>query len=203
MARQVASIPSSWREQGIRYVPDVDGNRQDPDPFWVRLRPLTANESMRIHSAQAMRGLRVRFDAEGKVETGGEAHDVWLASEAAKAQVIRTAVLEVGGYSGRHGETGEVIQPKTGAELMDFIERHAWQSEAAVIEDLYRAVTDRTHLEASLGEASASRSATSSRETPASGGLAPDAAAQATSTTPMDLPKPTSDVPEGATGATA
>lgn len=203
MARQVASIPSSWREQGIRYVPDVDGNRQDPDPFWVRLRPLTANESMRIHSAQAMRGLRVRFDAEGKVETGGEAHDVWLASEAAKAQVIRTAILEVGGYSGRHGETGEVIQPKTGAELMDFIERHAWQSEAAVIEDLYRAVTDRTHLEASLGEASASRSATSSRETLASGGRAPDAAAQAISTTPMDLPKPTSDAPEGATEATA
>lgn len=190
MARQVASIPSSWREQGIKYVPDVEGNRQDADPFWVRLRPLTANESMRIHSAQAMRGLRVRVDAEGKVETGGEAHDMWLASEASKAQVIRTAVLEVGGYSGRHVETGEVIEPKTGAELMDFIERHAWQSEAAVVEDLYRAVTDRTHLEAALGECSASRSGGSTPATPASDGPAPDAAEAATSTTRTDLPRP-------------
>lgn len=203
MARQVESIPSSWREQGIKYVPDLEGNRQDPDPFWVRLRPLTANESMRIHSAQAMRGLRVRFDADGKVETGGEAHDVWLASEAAKAQVIRTAVLEVGGYRGRHGETGEVIEPKTGAELMDFIEQHAWESEAAVVEDLYRAVTDRSHLERALGECSASRSGGSIPATPASGGPAPDAEGPTTSTTRTDLPRPTYVAPGDATGATA
>lgn len=202
MARQVASIPSSWREHGIRYVPDVEGNREDPDPFWVRLRPLAANESARIHSAHAMRGLKVRVDAGGKVETGGEAHDVWLASEAAKAQVIRMAVLEVGGYRGRHVETGEVIEPKTGAALMDFIEQHAWQSEAAVVEDLYRAVTERSHLEKSLGEVSASRSATSTRETQASDGRALDAAALPTDTIPRGLPSSTSDAPEAATGAT-
>ena len=114
-----------------------------------------------------------------------------------------TGTPQVGGYRGRHGETGELIEPKTGAELMDFIEQHAWESEAAVVEDLYRAVTDRSHLERALGECSASRSGGSIPATPASGGPAPDAEGPTTSTTRTDLPRPTYVAPGDATGATA
>lgn len=199
MARQVATVPASWRERGVRYVPEIDGNRADPDPFWVLLRPLSAAESARIHGAQAMRGLKVRLGDDGAVKTEGDATDLYAASEAARAQAVRVAVLEVHGYSGRNTITGEVITPRTGAELVDFIERHAWDSEAAVLEDLYRAVTDRSHLERALGEGSGSPSDTSTAATQASVGAAPDAGAPAMSTTRTDPPSPNYVAPEGVT----
>lgn len=199
MARQVATISSSWRDHGVRYVPDIDGNRADPDPFWVLLRPLSAAESARMHSAQAMRGLKIKVGDDGAVRTEGEAADLYSASEASKAQAVRLAVLEVHGYSGRNATTGEVITPRTGAELVDFIERHAWDSEAAVLDDLYRAVTDRSHLERALGEASGSPSPTFTPATLASSGPALDAAEPTTSTTTTVPPSQSYVAPEGVT----
>jgi hypothetical protein len=146
-----------------------------------------------------MRGLKVRLGDDGAVKTEGDATDLYVASEAARAQAVRVAVLEVHGYSGRNAITGEVITPHTGAELVDFIEKHAWDSEAAVLEDLYRAVTERSHLERALGEGSGSPSDTSTAAIPASVGVALGAEARAMSTTRTDPPSPSYVAPEGVT----
>jgi hypothetical protein len=199
MARQVAAVPSTWRERGVRYVPDIDTNRSDPDPFWVLLRPLTANESASIHSAEAARHLKVRFDgANGAtIDRAAEAAEWVAATEAAMRKAISVAVIEVHGYSGRNVETGEVITPRNGAELVAFVEGHAWDSEREVMQDLYRAVTERSHLERALGEASAPRSGISSAEIQASNGPAPDAAAPSTDTMRTDPPSTSYVAPEG------
>ena len=201
MARQVAAVPSTWRERGVRYVPDIDQNRADPDPFWVLLRPLTANESASIHSAEAARHLKVRFDgASGAtIDRATEAAEWVAATEAAMSKAISVAVIEVHGYSGRNVDTGEIITPRNGAELVAFIEGHAWDSERAVVQDLYRAVTERSHLERALGEASASRSSTSTPETQVSSGVALGAAAPHTSMILTAPPSPSYAAPEGAT----
>jgi hypothetical protein len=120
----------------VWYAPDIDGNRSDPDPFRVRLQPLTAAaalELQREHSAGVSQ------------KTTGQ--DLIARAEILQRRVFERCVLEVKGYS-LAAPTG-TITPRTGAELFDTIQR-AGAGEAEIIEDVYLAARGGAHLESGL-----------------------------------------------------
>jgi hypothetical protein len=52
MARNLEAVAGEW----VVYVPDIDDNRNDPDPLSVEILPLTAREMREIVNVEAMRG---------------------------------------------------------------------------------------------------------------------------------------------------
>jgi len=198
--RQVAAIPSDWKVSGVWYVPDVENpcatcdgagrvaigdctdcgakgyvrNRDDPDPFRVRLAPFSGDEFQQSMADVRSRALRIEPEANAAAVI---ADPIAIANDQAAA-VCRRRILEVYGYAGREldelGErTGRVVHPKDGEELVTFILTHAWQTERKVLDDCYDAIRDRSHLSAGLKKNSRPPLGSSAPGTPASNGAAP------------------------------
>lgn len=177
MGRTVAAIPNTWKTSGVWYCPKISDpcdacegtgggaagpcaeckgsgviqNRDRADPFMVRVAPFSGDEFN--ESLAGLRSKALMVDAvEGKAEVFAD--PIKIANEQAQ-DVCRKRVMEVYGYAGREvgteGEpTGTVVEPKNGAELVDFILKNAWQEERRVLDDIYDAIRKRSHLSTGL-----------------------------------------------------
>lgn len=124
----------------VTYIPDVDNNRDDPDPFYVKIAPMTAaefNQIMSISTARTKKGDKnsvVSF-IENKL---------W----ATKQQVISKRVIEVGNYT-VHTREGTILEPKNGEALVDAV-LCADASELVILDDIFNAITDHSKLSEGL-----------------------------------------------------
>lgn len=145
MGRGVSLVTES-----VWYVPDIDGNRADPDPFRVLIKPMTGRD------AQALERSLVK----GMV--AGEKTDAALYAriDAAEKSYVADHVIEVQGYAVTNVATGEVITPKTGAELYHAVtlgpatERQILRDIVAAIEQhskLSEGLLGKSHLQSASG----------------------------------------------------
>lgn len=98
MARSVAlAAQERW------FVPDIDGNREDPSPFRVKVRPLSAAQkrAIELHHLDKL--------GPGFLERAYEVNKA----------IFTDHVVAVEGYEVRAGD--KVLAPKTGSELWDAI----------------------------------------------------------------------------------
>lgn len=111
--RKVKTIPAD----AIRFVVPIDDNADDPDPFYVMIRPLTAGEYDAF-----MRG--------AIASAGSDATTAEMLEGARKArtELISRCVVSVCNYV-----IGDRI-PVDGASLVDTIEKHAPPSELAILD---------------------------------------------------------------------
>jgi hypothetical protein len=164
MARVAAPIiESAW------YVPDIEGNRADADPFRVRIRQLTAAEFGALRR-EALAG-------------SSPGDDFVRRAEDIERMIIERAVLEVQGYSVAL-PGGSTLTPHTGADLYAAV-MQAGASELPILADIAAAAQRASHLdEGALGK-SAARSALPSAEIARStNGAAPGADAGQQSSEP-------------------
>lgn len=154
MAREVLKIIT----EPVEYVPLIDGNRDDPDPFRVWLTPMTAAE---MGAAERSMG---QFSG-GKVNF----------TERAQRQ-LRTILCEhitrVYGYTIPHKDSGARLAPINGTELYDAIWVHGDDHEASILGDIYNALRDQSHLREGLWERLRSQPGSRAPATPLSGGAA-------------------------------
>jgi hypothetical protein len=129
MARAVETY-----SEAVWYAPDIDGNRGDPEPFAVKIKPMTARDAAAIE----------RAIASGKVlgATDGEIAERVAAIE--REFVVRQ-VVEVTGYSVTDEATGETLRPTNGEQLIAAVDR-APASERVVLRDIVAAIDSRSHL---------------------------------------------------------
>ena len=128
MGRKVSVVDASLR---MWYTPDIDDNREDPEPFEVLISPLSGKEMRQLRST-----LRLH-------STSLESEDIMQAAERReeelKSLVVSKHVHNVRGYEAQHIVTGEVIEPKNGEELVSVIlESHP--DELLVLMDVYEAI---------------------------------------------------------------
>lgn len=131
MPRQVQKI---YPEDRHWYVPDIDNNRKEQDPFRVSLSSITSVEKQRIQ----------------RTNTSGEILERYWA---VVADVVSEHVHDVKGYEiqDRHGEWS---MPKNGVELVDAINAGA-PSEMPILEDIMKAIENHSALsEGELGNSS-------------------------------------------------
>jgi len=116
------------------YAPSIDNNREDPDPFKVKLAPLTAREWAALQR-EAFSG---NITKNGKLLQG---------AESMQERVIKRCVLDVYGY-GIQCRDG-LITPRNGEELIDAVYRGP-AGEAEVLDDIFLALQNASALEAGL-----------------------------------------------------
>jgi len=135
------------------YAPSIDNNRDDPDPFKVKLAPLTAREWAALQ--------REAFS--GNITQGAS---ILEKAESMKERAIKRCVLDVYGYSvqGRDG----VITPRNGEELIDAVYRGP-AGEAEVLDDIFLALQNASTLEAGLVGKSSGPSDSSTPQTSGNG----------------------------------
>lgn len=140
MGRDVKQIVTG----GVWYTPDIDNNRDDPDPFEVFIHPLSAGDMKVVEAGMGhFTGAKINF------------------TERAQAQirsVFSKYVTEVHGYAIRHNKTGERIEPRNGVALYTVIMDHGDDDESKVIDDIYAALKSVSHLREGLRETLRSRS---------------------------------------------
>lgn len=137
----------------------------------ARIQPYSGEEFARLQG-QRIQGA-MEFKVTGGVAKMKGADPQSLASELA-IDVVEKRVLELFNYSKAEPELDESGAPvfddhgnvviksrspiKDGAELAKFVRSpECWESERAVIDDLFTAIQSRSHLEAGVKKASASR----------------------------------------------
>lgn len=130
-------------ESEVEYAPDIADNRDDPEPFIVRLLPMTAAEVKDLE-----RSMGDFTAAKMNVLDRATKHI---------RDVFKKRVVGVSRYS-IMSRKGEVVEPKTGIELYEAIIEHGDAKEATVIDDIYEALRDHSKLRAGLPEALRSRS---------------------------------------------
>ena len=134
MARRISVIDASVRTW---YTPDIDDNRADPDPFRVLISPLSGKEIRQLRSSLKLQA------------TSLESEDLMQAAERReeelKALVIAQHVHNVEGFSAQHVQTGEVIEPKDGATLVECI-LDSHPDELIVLVDIYDAIMSCSSL---------------------------------------------------------
>ena len=128
----------------VDYVPDIEDNRNDPDPFVVRIKPMTAAEMKMLERSM------------GEMTAGKAANFLERADKVARA-IFKRCVVSVRGYTAR-SKDGTVMTPSTGVELYDAVNSCGDPAESAVIDDIYAAIKDHSHLRAGLPEVLRSRS---------------------------------------------
>jgi hypothetical protein len=166
MARRV-----SFDDAATWYVPDIDDNREDDDPFRVLLQPMSGAEL----AAYERSLVPARSRARGKTDDGSVVARIDLLTEA----IFRARVVEVLGYSVTIEKTGEVLTPKNGAELVEAVKRGP-ATERPILLDILAALRERSVLsEGALGNSnSPSASGPAATATPGVG-TAGSVAAQA------------------------
>ena len=153
-------------EESTWYVPDVEDNRDDPEPFMVLLSPLSGTEMRKLEQSMLGKITRNR----GEVNFLKRAQDV-------QEKIIKTRVLEVKNYGVRDAVTSDVFTPKDGAELLKAVLKSG-ASESEIIDDIIEALKDMSRLEEGLLGNLNSQSDSSQAETKKPGsGAAPNAKA--------------------------
>ena len=129
MARVVKRIEdSTW------YVPDVEGNREDSDPFAVLLSPLSGAEMRRLEQS----GMGKITKSKGQINFMKRAQEI-------QEKIISERVLEVKNYSIQDPD-GEVFSPSNGEELIKAI-LFAPPSEGEILEDILEALKGSSKLD--------------------------------------------------------
>jgi len=127
------------KEDAVWYIPDIDDNREDSEPFMVLLSPLSAADMRKLEQS----GL-------GKVTRKGSA-DINFMERAQQLQerIIRDRVLEVKNYSvllSNDEGKEELFTPSNGKELVKAI-MSAGASEVVIFDDIVEALKDTSTLE--------------------------------------------------------
>lgn len=194
MARRAKQPNQNHRNPalGAWYCVDIDDNRsplvalragkasgaeieaEADSSFWVRLLPMTGEELAEAQSAHVTGAMSFKIDRKARRATLDQ--DVDRATKNLTYSIIAARCLEVRGYVGRNGVTGEEYRPTTGEELVQFILTECDPSERDVLSDIFEALTDSSRLESGLGEAFGLPHASSRPGTPRSVGDAPGAA---------------------------
>ena len=135
-------------------VPDIDDNRQDPDPMKVKIRPLTARDKARIEH-------KVMVDAVRNSQEITEQHDSIM------RMLVADAILEVTGYIAidKDGKRKEI---KTGNELVDAVMAGP-PTEARLLDDIYFALIDLSRLNDGVAKNSSGLPGSSSPQTTSPG----------------------------------
>lgn len=159
MARSVEAFTES-----VWYAPDIDSNRADPEPFAVRIKPMTARDAGAIE----------RAIASGKV-LGATDSEIAERVAAIEREFVRRQVVEVTGYAVIDETSGETVRPKNGEELLAAIDK-APASERFILRDIVAAIDSRSHLSEGYRGKSVAPSASGQAETQAGSGVAESAA---------------------------
>lgn len=125
---------SKFSNEAKWYAPDIDDNRNDPDPFKVKIEPMTARE----------------FNALQREAFGGgmtKGSNFLEKAESIKESVIKKRVVDVYGYS-VETPTGR-LTPRNGAELYSAV-LQAGANELVILDDVFAAIQSASHLEAGL-----------------------------------------------------
>tara|TARA_R100000808_G_scaffold14529_1_gene34231 strand:- start:4605 stop:5198 length:594 start_codon:yes stop_codon:yes gene_type:complete len=134
MARKIKVIDASLRTW---YTPDIDGNLEDPDPFQVLISPLSGKDMRQLRSSLKLKA------------TSLESEDLMQAAERReeelKALIVEKHVHDVRGFIAQHATSGEVIEPKTGEELVKCI-LEAHPDELVVLHDVCEAIVRNSTL---------------------------------------------------------
>lgn len=209
---ELAAIPLKWKTAGVWYAPDValqciicggtgslaigpctkckgQGQTRNRDlapdeRFWVRLQPFSGDEYQQSLAELRSRAMVIQ-NSDGKSEVLGD--PIAIANEQAQS-TCRARVLECHNGIAREldddGEpSGPVITLKDGHELVDFILQRADQRARKVLDDVYRAISDISHLKAGLKKNWTPPSASSAPDTNPRDGSAANVADPATSIT--------------------
>lgn len=126
-------IADTSNPEAVWYTPDVEGNRDDPDPFRVLLKPLS--------------GAAQRLLEQGTLGAPiGKGQEVNFVARASRLQdrLVAEHVLEVVGY-GLRGIDGSIIKPTNGTELVAAV-KQAGASELAILEDIIDALQNASRL---------------------------------------------------------
>lgn len=117
------------------YVLDLDNNREDVDPFWVKLQPLTGRELEQYErqTAQFTRG----------------AQNFMAKLQKVRDDMISARVLEVHGYEIQISPE-EILVPRTGRELVEMIKKAPANEIDLVLGEVETALRDHSKLEAGL-----------------------------------------------------
>tara|TARA_R100000664_G_C2733485_1_gene123543 strand:- start:350 stop:943 length:594 start_codon:yes stop_codon:yes gene_type:complete len=134
MARIIDVVDASLRSW---YTPDIDDNRQDPDPFQVLISPLSGKDMRQLRSSLKLKATSLDND---DLMQAAERRE-----EELKALIVEKHVHDVRGFSAKHIGTGEVIVPKSGHELVKCI-LEAHPDELIVLHDIYEAVLRSSSL---------------------------------------------------------
>jgi hypothetical protein len=127
MPRQIETAKAT----AVWYTPDIDDNRDDPEPFRVVLTPLTVRQKRELDTAAQVSALK----GEDVDEIAG---DVIF-------RAIRDQVSRVVGYEVRNVVTGDIVAPHDGATLVNAV-LDAPAREGAVLNDIYAAIVNASHL---------------------------------------------------------
>ena len=128
MGRRINVIDASVRTW---HIPDVDDNKEDPEPFRVLISPLSGKEMRVLRSS-------LKLNA-----TSLESDDLMQAAERReeelKALVVCEHVHSVEGFFAQHVQTGETVEPKDGSKLVECI-LDSHPDELLVLTDIYEAI---------------------------------------------------------------
>lgn len=132
------------------------------DLFTVGIGPYSHDEYKKIEEAETKKAVSVKIDGKGQmadVEISGAAMSI---GERIAISVCRKRIFWVKGYVARFlhfdAATNEPVldangdqsferkRLKTARELVDFITTQAWEDERQVIDDIFKAIRDRSHL---------------------------------------------------------
>jgi hypothetical protein len=119
--------------RAVWYVPDIDGNREDPDPFAVLVEPLSGAEMAQLEMASS------DFAGDSII---GRVHAV-------EELIATRRIKDVRGYSVLDADSGKVVTPKTGAELVAAI-KMASAAERNVLREIVNAVQSYSQLKEGL-----------------------------------------------------
>tara|TARA_R100000808_G_C2118091_1_gene130109 strand:+ start:152 stop:745 length:594 start_codon:yes stop_codon:yes gene_type:complete len=134
MARRIDVVDASLRSW---YTPDIDDNRQDPDPFQVLLSPLSGKDMRQLRSSLKLKATSLEND---DLMQAAERRE-----EELKALIVEKHVHDIRGFSAQHVGTGEIIEPKSGGELVKCI-LEAHPDELIVLHDIYEAIVKNSSL---------------------------------------------------------
>ena len=132
------------KEDAVWYIPDIDDNREDAEPFMVLLSPLSAADMRKLEQF----GLG-KFTKKGTTEI-----NFMERAQQLQERIIKERVLEVKNYAvmleSAEGKE-EVFTPTNGKELLKAI-MQAGASEAIILDDIVEAMKDGSMLdEGTLG----------------------------------------------------
>lgn len=170
--RDAITIPDQWKIDGVWYFPDVDDNQKK----WRRYRALSELErELRPTELEELEELEVEVDGLFKVRIAPYSYGEYQATtkkiaekalgkkknvdeldsmglgERIASEVCKKRILEVSNYrAGKQAKDGTVERwmVETGEELVEFITKAAGEEEMAVIEDIFKAIKNRSHLDA-------------------------------------------------------
>jgi hypothetical protein len=128
----------------VEYVPNIENNRQDPDPFVVGLEPMTGDELKAFERVMGeMSGGKINFTerAQKLVEN-----------------IFAKRVKWAKNYSIPHKRTKERLEPKNGAGLYRAIVENGDELECSIIDDIVEALKNHSHLRTGLLETLRSQS---------------------------------------------